>query len=95
MISPESREYLEKLRETPPFGTDRFNLDELREGMATRREAPCRSVISRGLGPLRTEAVYLSAKTAGFSRSRSHFSGLVSMYCRTLSRSRSLRMTCS
>lgn len=38
MVSPESREYLRQLQETPAFGKDGFNLEELRLGMATRRE---------------------------------------------------------
>ncbi len=38
MLSPQSREYIQKLRETPAFGADGFNLEELRQGMATRRE---------------------------------------------------------
>lgn len=38
MVSPEGREYLLRLRETPSFGANGFNLDELRAGMGTRRE---------------------------------------------------------
>ena len=38
MASPESREYLRQLRETPSFGADGFSLEELRVCMATRRE---------------------------------------------------------
>ncbi len=38
MASPESREYLRGLRETPSFGADGFDLEGLRTGMATRRE---------------------------------------------------------
>ena len=38
MISIQSQEYIRKLRETPAFGATGFDLDELREGMATRRE---------------------------------------------------------
>ena len=38
MVSPESREYLRQLRETPSFGADGFNLEELRLCMAGRRE---------------------------------------------------------
>ena len=38
MVSPESREYLRQLRETPPFGAGGFDLEELRLCMATRRE---------------------------------------------------------
>ena len=37
MISPESREYIQRLREGTPFGADGFDLDGLRECMATRR----------------------------------------------------------
>ncbi|MGD9496451.1 MAG: hypothetical protein AB7Y46_09080 [Armatimonadota bacterium] len=37
MVSPESREYLRRLRETPGFGHDGFDLQGLRAGMATRR----------------------------------------------------------
>jgi len=38
MVSPESREYLRRLRETPAFGAGGFDLEGLRMGMATRRE---------------------------------------------------------
>ena len=38
MTSRESREYFAMLRETPAFGAEGFDLDGLREGMATRRE---------------------------------------------------------
>ena len=38
MVSPESREYLRQLRETPSFGVGEFSLEALRLGMATRRE---------------------------------------------------------
>ena len=38
MVSPEGREYLRQLQETPAFGADGFNLEELRVCMATRRE---------------------------------------------------------
>jgi epsilon-lactone hydrolase len=38
MASPESREYLRRLRETPAFGADGFDLEALRLGMAARRE---------------------------------------------------------
>jgi epsilon-lactone hydrolase len=38
MASAESREYLRLLRETPSFGAEGFNLEELRVGMATRRQ---------------------------------------------------------
>ena len=38
MVSLESREYLRQLRETPSFGAVGFDLEELRLGMATRRE---------------------------------------------------------
>ena len=38
MVSPESREYLRRLRETPAFGAGGFDLEGLRVGMATRRE---------------------------------------------------------
>jgi len=37
VASPESREYLQRLRETPGFGRDGFDLEGLRTGMATRR----------------------------------------------------------
>ena len=37
MVSPESREYLRQLQQTPAFGKHEFNLEELRLGMATRR----------------------------------------------------------
>ncbi|OIP05937.1 MAG: alpha/beta hydrolase [Armatimonadetes bacterium CG_4_10_14_3_um_filter_66_18] len=37
MVSPESREYFRKLHETPAFGADGFNLEDLRHGMGTRR----------------------------------------------------------
>jgi len=66
MISPQSREYVRQLRETPSFGASGFNLDELRQGMATRREptgmavrcrraviggTPCEWVIAEGADP--------------------------------------------
>jgi len=38
MVSQESRQYFRELHETPAFGSSGFDLDELREGMATRRE---------------------------------------------------------
>jgi len=38
MVSPESRDYLRRLRETPPFGANGFSLEDLRLGMSTRRE---------------------------------------------------------
>lgn len=41
MVSPEGREYLSRLRETPSFGATGFNLTELRAGMGSRR-APTR-----------------------------------------------------
>jgi acetyl esterase/lipase len=37
-ISPQSREFLRQRRESPAFGKTGFNLDELRQCMATRRE---------------------------------------------------------
>jgi acetyl esterase/lipase len=40
MISQESRAYIRQLHETPAFGATGFNLEELRQGMATRREPP-------------------------------------------------------
>jgi len=44
MTSPESREYLQELRKNPAFGAvgNEFNLDGLRQGMATR-QAPANS----------------------------------------------------
>jgi acetyl esterase/lipase len=44
MISPHSREYIQKLRQTPAFGADGFNLEELRQGMSTRREPTIEAV---------------------------------------------------
>lgn len=38
MASPESQQYLARLRETPGFGKDGFDLEGLRVGMATRCE---------------------------------------------------------
>ena len=38
MVSPDSIAYYHKLRENPPFGALGFDLGELRQGMATRRE---------------------------------------------------------
>lgn len=38
MITPQSLAYVNKLRESPSFGTDGFDLEGLRQGMATRRE---------------------------------------------------------
>ncbi|MBM3498037.1 MAG: alpha/beta hydrolase [Armatimonadetes bacterium] len=54
MVSPESREYLRRLRETPAFGADGFDLEALRTCMATRREpadpaVECRAVRVHGL----------------------------------------------
>lgn len=54
MTSAASVEYIRKLRENPAFGALGFNLDELREGMATRREptidgAQCMAVDVDGL----------------------------------------------
>ena len=37
MVSPEGREYVRNLRRNPAFGAVRFDLDELRQIMATRR----------------------------------------------------------
>lgn len=37
-VSREGREYLERLHETPAFGVEGFDLQGLRQGMATRRE---------------------------------------------------------
>jgi acetyl esterase/lipase len=66
MISPASREYIRKLHETPAFGAGGFNLDELRQGMMTRREPtnmavrcmrseiggiPCEWVIAKAADP--------------------------------------------
>ena len=38
MVSRESREYLRELQQTPAFGSSGFDLNELRQCMATRRE---------------------------------------------------------
>ena len=38
MTSIQSQDYIRKLRESPAFGAGGFDLDELRQGMATRRE---------------------------------------------------------
>jgi len=38
MVSDEGREYYRRLCETPGFGADGFDLEGLRQGMATRRE---------------------------------------------------------
>jgi len=66
MLSRESREYIPKLHETPAFGVSGFDLDGLRQGMATRREPantaircirskidgiPCEWVLSEGVDP--------------------------------------------
>ena len=66
MISQESRTYIQKLRESPAFGSAGFNLDELRQCMETRREPtnvkarcvrldiggmPCEWVIAEGSDP--------------------------------------------
>jgi hypothetical protein len=48
MASAESAEYLRRLRETPPFGADGFDLEGLRIGMATRREPVIRRSGVRG-----------------------------------------------
>ena len=59
MVSPESREYLRQLRETPAFGADGFNLEELRLCMATRREPahPAVRCLPAGLGSIPAEWV--------------------------------------
>ena len=66
MISEESLAYFQELHESPPFGASGFDLDELREGMGTRREPtsvtaqcigveidgmPCEWVIAEGADP--------------------------------------------
>jgi len=66
MISEESHRCFQRLRESPAFGTSGFDLDGLREGMATRREPtinavrcirseidsiPCEWVIAAGADP--------------------------------------------
>ena len=66
MTSEEGRRYFQQLHETPPFGVSGFDLDGLREGMATRREPtsstvrcmafdldgmPCEWVIAEGSDP--------------------------------------------
>jgi epsilon-lactone hydrolase len=38
ICSPQSEEYIRRLRESPAFGATGFDFDGLREGMATRRE---------------------------------------------------------
>jgi len=48
MLSPQSRDAIRTLRETPPFGASGFNLDELRQCMATRREPADPNVTSLG-----------------------------------------------
>jgi acetyl esterase/lipase len=65
-VSPESIEYLQKLRKNTPFGTADFNLKRLREGMGSRRapaakdvklirakigEIPCEWVLAPGADP--------------------------------------------
>ena len=65
MVSPESRAYFQRLHESPAFGTNGFDLEGLRKGMATRREPtiaarcvrgevggiPCEWVITEGADP--------------------------------------------
>ena len=66
MTSPESVEYIRKLRENPAFGATGFSLDDLRQCMATRREPadspvrflrteldgiPCEWVLAPGADP--------------------------------------------
>jgi epsilon-lactone hydrolase len=43
-VSPEGVEYLQRLRKNTPFGTNDFNLDQLRAGMGTRREPTIKDV---------------------------------------------------
>jgi len=43
-VSPESVEYLEKLRKRTPFGTNSFDLKALRNGMGSRREPTIKDV---------------------------------------------------
>lgn len=66
MVSQESQTYFQMLHETPPFGASGFPLDDLRQGMATRREPtegsvrclrteiegmPCEWVVATGANP--------------------------------------------
>jgi acetyl esterase/lipase len=66
MTSQRSREYYNELRENPAFGATGFSLDDLRTGMATRREPtisdvrciraqigdmPCEWVLAPGTDP--------------------------------------------
>jgi acetyl esterase/lipase len=65
MVSPESRAYFRRLHESPAFGASGFDLDALRQCMATRREPtiaarcirseiggiPCEWVIAEGSDP--------------------------------------------
>ena len=44
MVSQDSQRYFRQLHETPPFGASEFDLDGLRECMATRREPTDESV---------------------------------------------------
>ncbi len=59
MVSPEGREYLKMLQETPGFGADGFDLEGLRAGMATRRPPDDGSVLctQTDLGDLPAEWV--------------------------------------
>jgi len=38
MISPESQDYIRRIRQNPPYGANGFSVDELREIMGSRRE---------------------------------------------------------
>ena len=54
MVSPEGREYLRRLQETPGFGANGFDLEGLRQGMGSRRPpadpaVECRPVEVAGL----------------------------------------------
>ena len=66
MISPPSHEYFQKLQELPPLGACGFDRDELRQGMAVRREPtfaavqclpaqiddlPCQCVLAKNVDP--------------------------------------------
>lgn len=61
-VSQESVEYLQKLRQHPPFGATDFNLEQLRAGMGSRREPTIKNVrlIRATIGKIPTEWVIAS-----------------------------------
>jgi len=68
MVSRESREYKLRLHETPAFGASGFDLEGLRQGMATRRE-PSNTAIRC----IRSEIDGISSEWVRAGAGKSHF----------------------